>query len=274
MALKTLRLELGQTFLLPLLDGTYALGQIAFVLYVTKTLPSVVTAFFAHRSADTEALRAIASKSSNLHAPMMVMMPIGDELRYGTWPIIGKQPVAYDNFDVGQRVNVNGCDGLSASSNAIVDRVEMYWGILPWDESGIHHLDRYLLDGFRVPPYPGHARFAKDFTEEEIFRLKERNVARIRANLKKVPKRRGSHKTIHIRYAYEGSGLPGVEQLRRRQALETKLGEKGAGVIEDAGAGGGIMDVYVSTRDVEKSRPIVDSVLAELGVLDASITTE
>jgi hypothetical protein len=272
-ASKSQKLEVGYTFLLPLLDGTHVLGQIAFAVYVTKTLPSVALAFFAHRSSDTEVLRELASDASNLRLPMMVMKPTGaDELRYGAWPMVGHQPVEYSNFDVPRRVTVNSCDEQAATSSLLPIRVEMYWGIWPWEYYG--GIDRFLLDGFKVPPYPAHARFKKDFTEEELFRLEERDVARIRANVKRVPSRRGSRKTIHIRYAYEGSGLPGVEQLRRRQALETKLGEKGAGVIEDAGAGGGIMDVYVSTRDVEKSRPIVDSVLAELGVLDASITTE
>jgi hypothetical protein len=201
-------------------------------------------------------------------------MPAADELRHGVWPIIGKQPIAYSNFDTSRRVNINGCDGESGSSGLILDRVEMYWGILPWDYYGPGVLEHYLLDGYEVPPYPAHARFKKDFTEEELVRLADRDRARVRENLKKFPKQRGPHKTIHIQHAYEGPGFPSVDQLRRRHALETKLVEKGARVIEDAGAGGGVMDVYVSTRDVGKSGPIVDSVLAELGVLDASITTE
>jgi len=270
---KKRRLELGQTFALPLLDGSYALGQLAFVSYVTKTIPSVATAFFAHRSPHIEALQAIASDPSNLHRPTMVLKPPADELRYDVWPIIGQQPVAYDNFDVSQRVDVNFCDGRAGSSGTIVDYIEMYWGVLPWDYYGPGELEHYLLDGFQTPPYPDHARFKKDFTEEQLVRLADCDRARIRENLKKFPKERGPHKTIHIQYTYEGPGLPSVEQLRRRHALETKLAEKGAGIIEDAGGGGGIMDVFVSTRDIAKSRPIVDSVLAELGIVDASISS-
>jgi hypothetical protein len=202
------RLEAGQTFLLPLLDGTYTLGQVAFSTYVTKTLPVVATAFFPHRNIDQNILRGIASDPANIMRPIMVLMPAADELRHDVWPIIGKQPVAYANFDTSRRVNINGCDGESGSSGLIVDRVEMYWGILPWDHYGPGVLEHYLLDGFQAPPYPAHARFKKDFTEEELVRLADSDRARIRENLKRFPKQRGPHRTIHIQYAYEGPGLP------------------------------------------------------------------
>ena len=272
--IKAMRLELGQTFVVPLLDGSFVLGQVAFLTYVTRTLPWVATAFFDHRSTNRAALESIAANPNNLQHPAFVLMPDSDQLRHGLWPVIGKQPVNYTNFDVSRRVDVNSCDGESASSGMYVNYLEMYWGIYPWDYYGAGTLERRLLAGFQVPPYPARARFRKDFSEEELARLEDRDVARARRIAWQTTRERGSRTTIHVQYPYDGAGLPSVLELRRRHALETKLSERGAGRIIDAGGGGGAMDVYLSTSDAQKSRATIGSVLSDLGISNATITVE
>jgi hypothetical protein len=52
------------------------------------------------------------------------------------------------------------------------------------------------------------------------------------------------------------------------------LAEKNAGEIEEAGGGEGVMDVFVSTGDPDKSRAVDEKVLVDMGIANATVTIE
>jgi hypothetical protein len=71
---------------------------------------------------------------------------------------------------------------------------------------------------------------------------------------------------IEISIRYTGDGMPSLDELRERQALERRLAETGCGEITDAGAGEGLLEIYLEVQDAAVALPIVEGLVAELGL--------
>ena len=275
---KTVAIDVGDVIAIPMLDETYAVGQICYTIHFpgTRTIARIAIAIFACRLDSATCSMAAAENLTDWRSPVMVVSPTIDMIRYRAWPIIGRRSFdGYQNFDVGQRVGATGVDKTSETGFLVQAYAECFWGIFPWDYFGDpKHIDKLLLPGHTVPPYPAQARFKKDFSADEIFVLEQRSTARARTWLMtKWPPRRNK-KTIHIQYPLAGSGLPTVSELRIRHAVETAIHECRAGEISDAGGGEGVMDIYVITKDVVKARPLLEKVLADASIVNPTIELE
>ncbi len=76
---------------------------------------------------------------------------------------------------------------------------------------------------------------------------------------------------IAILVSYEGDGMPSTEDLRLRQELERRIEESRHGEVTDAGAGQGLLELYIATDDVAKARPAVDAIIDALGLADRTV---
>ena len=56
---------------------------------------------------------------------------------------------------------------------------------------------------------------------------------------------------IHIQIKIQGDGFPSPEELDLRHELEDWIEDNGVGVVVDAGAGGGVMDIFIEPSDME-----------------------
>jgi hypothetical protein len=155
--------------------------------------------------------------------------------------------------------------------------------------------EKMLLPGVAVP---GTVRYMRDFPPEELARCLARyfssddladymalkglssdaDLARCLAREGLLPAVKGPSPEvtegpaeIHIQILYPGNDLPTVEQLRKRHDLERRLEQAGAGEVTDAGAGEGVMDVFLATDDVQRAMPIVERALEELGLKDDAL---
>jgi hypothetical protein len=76
----------------------------------------------------------------------------------------------------------------------------------------------------------------------------------------------GPRQKLRIRVAYTGKGPPG-EQLRERcSRLEDMLVEEGAGVLGPGAVGDGAVDIYITTRDVERTKAAAWKIVNDLGL--------
>jgi hypothetical protein len=69
---------------------------------------------------------------------------------------------------------------------------------------------------------------------------------------------------IHIQLRLEEE-FPDPEELSARHQLEDALEEEGIGSVVDAGAGGGVMDIYVEVKDAAAALPEIHRLLEEHG---------
>ncbi len=274
---KTSLPPVGTILAVPLLDGSAALGQLAGAIELDRSgsIAQIAVAFFACRLEPGAVLSLAVDLITDPTSPMMVVSPTDDMIRYGAWHAVGHRPFrSYDNFDVARHLTPFGLNGASSTGFMTQGELECYWGIFPWDHYGDpKHIDKRLLPGHTVPPYPRHARWRKDFSEAELVDLEDRSRVRTREVLAKWPRKR-SRKQVHIQYSIAGAELPTSGELRARHALEDKIGASGLGEIISAGAGEGRVDVHVATTDPEKLRRLVEGLLAAAGVRDAVIVDE
>ena len=61
---------------------------------------------------------------------------------------------------------------------------------------------------------------------------------------------------IHIEFKLTGDGFPNADELRLRHELEDWILDRALGDIVDAGAGRGVMDIYVETSREDAQRQI------------------
>jgi hypothetical protein len=73
---------------------------------------------------------------------------------------------------------------------------------------------------------------------------------------------------VTIQLLYPGTGLPSTDLLRKRQELERRIEAAGAGEIEGAESGAGVMQIFLRTDDVRRAMPLVEKAAAELGFAD------
>jgi hypothetical protein len=234
----------GQVVALPLAEGTFGLGHVAAVG------GSVTVALFPRRARSPEDLAA-SLDSALSEPPISTMVVTADELEDGEWPVIGARDPAYPPALLDKR-------GTSHTATVARFFLSAYHGLVAWD--GLYDpkgYEKLLLPGVKVPPT---VRYKKD----------------IEAGVPPPPPPKPAPITagpaeIHVQILYSGEGLPDTDLLRRRQALEQKLDASGAGEVTDAGAGGGVMDVYFATEDVRRALPIVHAALAEHGFSDDAL---
>jgi hypothetical protein len=70
---------------------------------------------------------------------------------------------------------------------------------------------------------------------------------------------------LHITITYTGEGLPGVELVRKRRAVEAWIEHRHLGEVTDAGGGGGVMDIYFDAPNAREAMAAVTEKLDELG---------
>lgn len=54
---------------------------------------------------------------------------------------------------------------------------------------------------------------------------------------------------IHIQMRLRGQGFPSPDELQLRYELEDALEDQGVGEVVEAGAGGGVMDIFLEVED-------------------------
>jgi hypothetical protein len=234
-------------FAVPLRDGTYGLGQLreltddgqSILLYRTRAKSPEELAELARSVAATEAVGALT---------------IGTlELARGDWRIVG---------NAGEQGGVSALhrppSGTSYSGETVDGFLEAFHGLRPWDEFP-RMPDWYgalLLPNVKPPPN----RVMRDAPPKEKAKPATPRHA-------EIPDGEGE---LHVEILYEGDGLPDVPLLRKRQALESWIEGEGLGEVTDAGGGGGVLDIFVQTKDARRAAAAIESKLAELGWRDVS----
>ena len=243
----------GVIFAVPLCDGTYGLGHVVVYEY------DAMCALFGTRSATPEDL--LHGLDEVLSRPVAIVTLTGGELRSGEWPVIAFREPAYPPAWIPK---FEGEGAVSYTATAGVGLLNAYHGLIPWDYM-LATPDFYksmLLPGVPVPPT---VRYKRDFA------LSEQPAAVHGAPSEPTPQVTEGPAEIHIQILYPGNGLPTVEQLHKRQELERRVEEEGAGEVTDAGGGEGVLDIYLETGDVERAMPIVERLVAELGLAEDTL---
>lgn len=241
---KRVKPSTGQIVAIPLVDESFGLGHVAlFDLSITVVL-------FARRARSPEALAAEIDRGLD-EPPIAMMVLTADELRDGHWPVIGHREPSYPPAML---------DGQGRSFTASMARtlLSAYHGLLAWDMmADAKYLEWRLLPGVKVPPT---VRYKKDFEA-----VKKTDALKKAAEITEGPAE------IHVQIVYPGDGFPSVDLLHRRQELEKRLNASGAGEVTDAGAGGGVMDVFFASEDLKRALPLVKQALADLGFEDDAL---
>jgi len=251
----------GQIVAVPLLDGSFALAHVAHLSYLTITL-----AHFAHRATSPDKL--LDGLGEAMAARLLAIMDVtSDEIRDGHWPVIGHKEPTYP----APMLDMKGSSSTASISRALFDA---YYGLRPWD--GMHdprYFEKKLLSDVPVPPT---VRYKRDFEMAAAAQA----AAAATTSTSTATENTGPAITegpgvIHIEIKYDGDGLPSMELLHRRQAIEEGLESAGAGTVTDAGGGGGIMDIYLETKDVAHAMPFAHAAIKAVGFeKDARIAVE
>lgn len=243
-ARKRIKPAVGQVVAIPLLDGTFGIGHVA------AYDRSIKVALFARRGRSPEELRAVFDDALR-EGPVATLEVTSDELRDGEWPVIGQREPNYPAELLDKK-------GVSHTAAVARSLLSAYNGLLPWD--GLFDPQGYaklLLPGVQVPPT---VRYKAD-----VFTTAQSARTTMPAPVTEGPAE------IHIQILYPGEGPPDTELLRRRQALERALEALGAGEVTDAGGGGGVMDVYITTDEVRRAIPIVERAISDLGFTEDTL---
>jgi hypothetical protein len=252
---KRIKPKAGDLFAVPLTDGSFGLGHIAVFDSVEYLEPSCV--LFAHRAARPDDL--LVNVDEVMEHPIGVMVTNASELRCGAWPIIGWRRPDYAGFEMPKFMDMK---HGSYTVGVLPEFLEAYHGLRPWDEwpmSATWYGD-ILLPGVPIPPT---ARYTREFPPS--------GKAPPAAPPEPPPPVTEGPAEIHVQILYPGNDLPTVDQLHTRQELERRLEAEGAGEVTDAGGGEGVMDVYLETDDVQRSMPIVERLVAELGIVSDTL---
>jgi hypothetical protein len=113
----------GDIFLIPLIDNTFAYGQILNKKYCTCVL------------FDIKANENTLSKSrfEQLNPLSILHLSNGDLLNNGQWKILFNEPVSLDpNSGSGGKIGTIGCISFGGCG-MMVDLANAYWGLQPWN---------------------------------------------------------------------------------------------------------------------------------------------
>ena len=216
-------------------------------------------AFFGKRCGQPEKL--LGDLDETLARPIAIINLDPCDLKSGAWPIIAFRDPAYPSAWIPKFEN-EGAEWFSEACGPAL--LEAYHGLIPWDEMPAtpKFYERMLLSGVPVPPTVRYKRDVMPAAQAEPSVQPE-----------PAPQVTEGPAEIHIAILYPGSGLPTVEQLHKRQELEQRLEleEEDVGEITDAGGGEGVMDIYLETDDVQRAMPIVQRLVAELGLAEDTL---
>ena len=239
----------GDLFAIPLLDGTLGLGHI-----VNCRRYSANCALFAWRSTDPNSL--LDDFDAEPRKPLTILALTTNHLTDGSWPIIGHRQPVYYGFSVPTE------PGTSYTSGAAPGLLAAYHGLEPWDGMfDPRYYEKQLIPGVPVPPT---VRYKRDMIKQDV--APSLATSTPKGGQDSVITEGPAELTIQL--VYPGTGLPSTELLRKRQELERRLEATGAGEIEGAESGGGVMEVYLRTDDVRSAVPLVEKLAAELGFAD------
>ena len=240
---KRVKFNVGDFFAVDLDDGTWGLG------HIVAADATICCALFSARAPSVDALRAALNNARRQPVGLMVTTVV--EIRAGRWPIVGHGAPDYPELRVPK---LSGEGSGCYTVRVLAEFLEAYHGLRPWDEwpmSAVWNRE-ILLPHLSVPPtarFQGPAQAPAPATS-------------------KPPPITDGPALVTIHLLYPGTGLPGTDLLRRRQELERRLEAGGAGEIEGAESGGGVMEVYLRTDDVRRAVPLVEKLAAELGFAD------
>ena len=240
----------GDLFAVPLSDGTYGLGHI-----IDRDRYSARCALFAKRSKVTVSL--LKGIDDALRGPLTILDLTSNELNSGAWPVIGHHVVDYSAF----KIPTDGV-GVSHTSGAAPGFLEAYHGLEPWDGMfDPRYHEKQLAPGVLVPTT---VRYKRDMAKEDLAAFTASHTSK--GGQTSVITEGPAELTLQL--VYPGTGLPGTDLLRRRQELERRLEAAGAGEVEGAESGAGVMEIYLRTDDVRRAVPLVEKLAAELGFAD------
>jgi hypothetical protein len=259
---RRVKAQTGQLVGIPLLDGTFALAHIGLVQTAMYFQGTLATVLFARRAASLEELREGLDDALR-GQPISVVNAIGTYLTDGFWPVIGMKEPSYPANWLAPKTTY--------TSNMVSSIFEAYYGLRPWDESVDPRMyEKRLLPGVPVPPT---IRFKADFEREAAAAAAAAASTKGAADEPTLEVTEGPGE-IQIEITYPGEGLPSIELLHRREALERALEAAGAGEVTGAGGGGGVMDIFLQTGDVARALPLVEAAVKEAGFdKDARIET-
>ncbi len=245
---RRVKVKRGQLVAVPLLDGTFALAHVAHH-YIGVTVVQ-----FDHRAKTPPQL--LQGVDDALRArPLAVLAITSIDIADGNWPVIGEREPQYPP----ELLDTKGHSSTSPATSWLFDA---YYGLRPWD--GMHdprYYEKELLPGV---PVPSTVRYKKDFERDAQAAAAETTSTTPPAEETAPPITEGPG-VIHIEIKYEGDGLPSMELLHRRKAIEDGLEAAGVGEVTDAGGGGGVMDIYLETKDVAHAMPFVHPAIKAAG---------
>ena len=240
----------GDVFAVPLCDRTYGLGHVVFYDY------SFIGALFGKRSSRQEDL--IVDLDEALTRPIAMLVLTGGELRSGEWPVLAFREPVYPSALIPK---FHGEGAVSYTATAGPGLLDAYHGLVPWDYfKDPKENEKMLLPGV---PVPSTVRYKRDFPPPL-------GTAPAAPPTPEPPVTKGPAE-IHLQILYPGKDLPTAEQLHKRQELERRVEEEGAGEVTDAGGGEGVMDIYLATDDVQRAMPIVERLVATLGLAEDTL---
>jgi hypothetical protein len=243
MSRKKVQFEAGDVFGIPLPDGTFGVGQVALC-----TRYETACALFGVRGTS---LADLAARAADLARPLTILTLTDEELETGEWPIVAHRPADYSAF----RIPTDGA-GTSHTATAGCGFLAACHGLEPWDGMfDPRYYEKLLIPGVPIPPT---VRYKRDFAGD----------AHAAVAVPHPPPVTEGPAQITIQIVYPGSGLPSTDLLRRRQELERRLEAAGAGEIEGAESGSGVMEIFLRTDEVRRAVPLVEKAAAELGFAD------
>jgi hypothetical protein len=135
--------KVGDIFQIPLVNGTYAFGQI---LWKNYTQP--VCGLFDINKTDVPTLEEIIS---NPFTSILSLTP--NSLDNHSWKVLGNMNVRVQKEDVPEKFNGTPCIGArSFTSGILEDLANAYYGIIPWNVSADEDFyDRILLPTVKRP---------------------------------------------------------------------------------------------------------------------------
>ncbi len=245
---KRVKVKTGQIVAVPLRDGSFGLAHVA------HYYGCAVTAHFAHREATPE--RLLDGLEGAMKDRLLTILDVtSDEIQDGRWPVIGHKEPMYPATMLDMK-------GTSYTGNMSKWFFDAYYGLVPWD--GMHdprYYEKMLLPGV---PVPSTVRYKRDFERDAAAQAAApaNTAATQPAPEQAIIQGPG---VIHIEIKYDGEGLPSMELLHRRQAIEEGLESAGVGTVTDAGGGGGLMDIYLETKDVAQAIPFMHAAIKAAG---------
>ncbi len=263
---RRVKVKTGQIVAVPLRDGTFGLGHVAQYTYLQAIL-----AHFDHRAKHAADLIEGAEEAMK-HRLLTILAVTSDEIYDGHWPVIGHKEPTYPAALLDMK-------GTSHTGNVSRWFFDAYYGLVPWDAMAAtpRYFENMLLAGVPVPPT---ARYKRDFEKgAETAVGTTPGGAAVEASpvtdSEQVAMNTEGAGVVHIAIKYDGDGLPSIPLLKRRQAIEDALESAGVGEVTDAGGGGGIMDIYLETKDMSHAMPFVHAAIKEVGFeKDARIEVE